>query len=229
MIDFKPIKTWAEDDKPREKLIKLGKSGLSNSELIAILIASGTVKKSALDISREILDHAEQDLLKLSTWTVRDFCKFEGVGEAKALTIMAALELASRRMRQASREKKTITSSLDAYNVMRVKLEDLNHEEFWLVTLNRMNSVIGEYRISEGGITSTVVDQRKIFKLALEDKSTGILLFHNHPSGNLVPSNADSAITKKLSDGGKLLDINVVDHIIITQSGYFSFADEGLM
>lgn len=229
MNDIKTIKNWSRDERPREKLISLGKSTLSNTELLAILISTGTKKKSALEIGREILARADNDLMNLSKWSISDYCKIEGIGEAKAIAISAALELAARRISSKAKELETIKSSYDAYLLMKQRLEDLNHEEFWLINLNRKNSVINQYKISEGGITATIVDQRKLFKLAIESNSTGIILFHNHPSGNIQPSDADNRITKTLVESGKLLDIKVLDHIIIAQNGYFSYADNGQM
>jgi DNA repair protein RadC len=229
MDDFKRIKDWVLEERPREKMQKQGRASLTNSELLAILISTGTAKKSALDIAREILHKTDNDLMTLSKWSFSDFCKIDGIGEAKAITIMAALELAGRKNNSTVKQKSSITCSQDAYKLMKHRLEDLNYEEFWVLTLNRKNSIINEYKISEGGITATVVDQRKIFKLALDDKSTGILLFHNHPSGNRNPSESDNQLTKKLKEGGKLLDIAVMDHIIIVQSDYFSYADEGVL
>jgi DNA repair protein RadC len=227
MDEFKRIKDWVLEERPREKMQKLGRASLTNSELLAILISTGTARKSALDIARDILNKTDNDLMSLSKWSFSDFCKIDGIGEAKAITIMAALELAGRKNNSTVKQKASITCSQDAYKLMKHRLEDLNYEEFWVLTLNRKNSIINEYKISEGGITATVVDQRKIFKLALDDKSTGILLFHNHPSGNRNPSESDNQLTKKLKEGGKLLDIAVMDHIIIVQSDYFSYADEG--
>lgn len=229
MDEYRRIKDWALEERPREKLQKLGKSAMSNAELLAILIATGTVKKSALDIAREILNKSENDLMTLSRWDFADFCKIDGVGEAKAITLMSAFELAGRRMSSTVRQKASITCSRDAYDYMKHRLENLNHEEFWLMTLNRKNAVINTYKISEGGITATVVDQRKLFKLALDDKSTSIVLFHNHPSGNIHPSDSDNQLTKKLKEAGALLDISVIDHLIIVQSAFYSYADEGAL
>lgn len=229
MDDFKRIKDWAVEERPREKLQHLGKSAMSNAELLAILIATGTVKKSALDIAREVLSRSDNDLMILSKWELSDFCKIDGIGEAKAITLMSALELAGRRNNSTVKHKAAITCSQDAYEQMKHRIENLNHEEFWMMTLNRKNTVINAYKISEGGITATVVDQRKIFKLALDDKSTSVILFHNHPSGNLKPSESDNQLTAKLKEGGKLLDIAVIDHLIIVQSAYYSYADEGML
>jgi DNA repair protein RadC len=229
MKDFLPIKDWAEDEKPREKLIKKGKSALSNAELLALLLSTGTIKRSALDLARDVLSRFNNDLNELAKANIKDLCKIGGIGEAKAVCISAAIEFASRRQIQENPIKGYVGSSKTAYQHIRSLLEDLNHEEFWIMTLNRKNCVIGKYKISEGGLTSTVVDQRKIFKIAIDDKSTGIIMFHNHPSGNQSPSEADNQLTRKLKDGGKILDINVLDHIIIVQSGYYSYADEGTL
>lgn len=228
MNEFLSIKNW-DDDRPREKLIKKGRSTLSNAELLAILISTGTTKKTAMDIAREVLLKAGQNIQELAKWTVQDFCKIDGIGPAKAVTLISAIELSVRKQISEAKEKPLVQSSQDAYRLMRHHLEDLNHEEFWILNLNRKNGVISEHRISEGGITATIVDQRKIFKLAIDDKSTGILLFHNHPSGNQFPSESDNQLTKKLKESGKLLDIKVLDHLIVTQNGYYSYADEGAL
>lgn len=221
------ISEWPLEDRPREKLITKGRRALSNAELLAILIATGTARKSALDLAREILGRAGNDLHQLARWSVNDFCKTSGIGHAKAVSIVSALELAGRKLQADARENPVIQSSRDAYKRMRHCLEDLSHEEFWMLTLNRKNAVIAEHRISEGGITATIVDQRKLFRIALDDKCTGIILFHNHPSGNVYPSDSDNQLTRKLKEAGNLLDINVLDHLILAQSSYYSYADEG--
>ncbi|HEY1045255.1 MAG TPA: DNA repair protein RadC [Bacteroidia bacterium] len=229
MKQFLSIKDMSKDDKPREKLILKGKSSLSDSELLALLISTGTSGKSAIDLSREILKKCNGDLNQLSRWSIGDFCKIEGIGTAKAVLISAALELSNRKRLSQTDEKKSIKCSADAYESIKHVMVDLSYEEFWIMTLNRKNAILGMYKISEGGITSTVVDQRRIFKIALDDKSTAIMLFHNHPSGNALPSLADNELTQKIKQGGKLLDINVVDHIIVTSKSYYSYADNGLM
>lgn len=229
MSEFKRIKDWAEDEKPREKLSVQGKAALSNSELLAILISSGNTKKTAMDLAREILINANNDFNTLARWEIKDFCRIDGIGMAKAVTIIAALELSARRMWAGPGDRPMINNSQEAYMQMKFRLEDLNHEEFWVLTLSRHNRVMHAYKVSEGGLTSTVVDARKVFTTALQDKCTGIVLFHNHPSGVKRPSNSDIDLTKKVRDGGKLLDISVVDHIIIGQDGYFSFADAGML
>jgi DNA repair protein RadC len=227
MNDYVSIKNWKEDEKPREKLLKHGKQALSDAELIAILLGTGTKEKSAIDLARALLLLGQNNLNELARLSVKDLCKVNGIGPAKAITIIAAIELGARKQHLTAVERPQIRSSREAYLVMKSKLEDLSHEEFWVLTLDRKNSVINTYRISEGGITGTVVDIRKILKIALDDKSTGIMLFHNHPSGNLNPSDADIQLTKKMAEAGKIMDITVLDHLIITQTSYFSFSDEG--
>jgi DNA repair protein RadC len=229
MSEYISIKNWADDDKPREKLMKLGRSALSNAELMTILIATGTKKKSALDLSKEILQLANNDLNVLARFSVRDLCKIDGIGPAKAISIIAAIELGGRRQALSATEKKSIKTSKDAFDMIKNTLQDLSHEEFWIYTLSQKNNVIAAHKISEGGITGTVVDSRKIFKIALEDKATGMILFHNHPSGNTQPSESDNKITKQLKEAGKLMEINVLDHIIVAETNYFSYADEGLI
>lgn len=218
---------WRNDENTKDKLTKKGKKALSNIELLALLISTGQGKDSSLDLAKSVLLKCNNDLNELAKLGTRDLCKIKGIGPAKAATIIAAIELASRRQAASIKEKPTITSSKDAYNILKEILKDLDHEEFWILTLNRKNNIIGEYKVSEGGLTSTVVDQRKIFKIALDDKSTGIILCHNHPSGNPKASEADNQLTKKLKEGSRILDIDILDHIIISQSGYYSFADEG--
>jgi DNA repair protein RadC len=229
MAEFIAIKNLSDDEKPREKLVLKGKGALSNVELLAILLATGTRKKSALDLAREILEKSNRNLDELAKLTVKDLCKIDGIGPAKAVTIIAAIELAGRRQQNQARAISKIKSSKDAYEILRHHVQDLNHEEFWLLCLSRSGAVIAEHRIGEGGITGTVADPRKIFKLALDQMATGIIVCHNHPSGNLSPSEQDKDLTSKIRAAGKLLDINLMDHLIITQKQYYSFADEGLL
>lgn len=223
------IKHWSEEDQPREKLMIKGKSALSTAELIAILISSGNSEQSAVELSKQILDWVDNDLSALSKKNIHDLMKFKGIGEAKAISIIAALELGRRRKETETQERKKISSSKDAYELMYESLVDLPHEEFWVIFLNRANQVIKKDRISAGGITGTVADVRMIFKMSVEILSCGIILVHNHPSGNTEPSVADKQLTNKLREGGKLLDVPVLDHLIFTDNGYFSFADEGLI
>lgn len=223
------ISQWAEDDKPREKLLLKGKHSLSDAELIAILIGSGSREETAVDLSKRILNSVENNLVELSKMSVIDLCKFKGIGDAKAITIMAALELGRRRRESEVIQKKKITSSKDAYEILQTVLSDVYHEEFWILLLNRANQVTSKVCISEGGTSATVVDPKKIFKTALENNAVAIVLGHNHPSGNLKPSEEDIKITKKIIEAGKFLEISVLDHLIIGENAYFSFADEGLM
>lgn len=222
-----PITDWAEDDRPREKLMLKGKSALSDAELIAILIGSGSRNESAVDLSKRILVSAGgiNSLAKLS---VSQLMKFKGIGEAKAITIIAALELGRRRKAEDAPELKKITSSKAVFEIMQPEIGELPHEEFWVLFLNNSNAVISKSQLSKGGITGTSVDIRLIFKLALENSATGLILCHNHPSGNLKPSDADKKITRKICDAGDNLDVKVLDHLIITESKYYSFVDEGI-
>ncbi|MBC7426446.1 MAG: DNA repair protein RadC [Bacteroidia bacterium] len=224
-----PIRLWAEDDRPREKLLNKGRHSLSDSELLAILLGSGTSKKSAVDVARDVLSLAGNNLNELARLDIKALCKAEGIGPAKAITIIAAIELGGRREASLAKEKTKVACSKDSYNLLRYKMEGLYHEEFWVITLSRANKVINEHKISEGGMTGTVADPKRIFSTALNDNACSVILCHNHPSGNLKPSQEDINLTKKLREGGKMLDIVVVDHIIIGEKGYYSFADEGMM
>lgn len=223
------IKAWAEEDRPREKLLAKGKNALSDAELIAILIGSGSRNETAVELSKRILSSVQNDLNKLGKLTLTDLIKFKGIGEAKAITIAAALELGRRRKETESEIQKPISSSLSAYNAMADVLNDLPHEEFWVLYLNRKNNIIKRSNISKGGLTQTVVDAKIIFKEAINTLATSIIIFHNHPSGALKPSEADIQLTKKLKQTGVIMDIPVVDHIIIGDNNYFSFADENLI
>jgi DNA repair protein RadC len=223
------IKSWSPEDRPREKLILKGKSALSDAELIAILLGSGTTAMSAVDLAKKVLHPADNNLHELARLTVKDLTKIKGIGQAKALTIVAALELGRRRKELESNEKGKITGSRDAYDLLKSDLLDIAHEEFWVLLLNRANRVIRKSQISQGGVAGTVADPKIIFKLALDDLASGVILAHNHPSGNLTASQADLDLTKKLKEAGKLLDIQVLDHIIVAGQKYFSFADEGMM
>jgi DNA repair protein RadC len=221
------IKHWAEEDRPREKLIQKGKAALSDAELVAILIGSGSFDKSAVELSRYLLGEVNNDLSELAKLSVGDLKKYKGIGEAKALSIISALELGRRRKETEPQKRDKIASSVDIYELMKPHLLDLHHEEFWIILLNRANMVLKKVPISIGGISGTVADPRLIFKTALENMSSAIILVHNHPSGNPKPSDADLVITKKMKDAGRLLDIPVLDHLIFTDSDYYSFADEG--
>lgn len=221
------IKSWAEEDRPREKLLLKGKAALSDAELIAILIGSGTPNITAVDLSKEILRSVSNDLNQLARLSVKDLSKFKGIGEAKAISIVAALELGRRRKETESPEKPRITSAKDAYNTLKPHLLDLPHEEFWVILLNRANQVIRLVQISAGGVSGTVADPKLIFKTALEHLASAVILAHNHPSGNLQPSQADRDLTKKMREAGRLLEIPILDHLIFTDKAYYSFADEG--
>jgi len=222
-----PIREWAEEDRPREKLILKGKSALSDAELLAILIGSGNRSMSAVELSKYVLKEVGNDLNALAKLTLSDLKKFNGIGEAKALTIISALELGRRRRESTPSERIKITCSMDTYQLMRPHFMDLRHEEFWLVMLNRANVVIAKNTLSTGGISGTIADIRLIFKTALENLASTVILVHNHPSGNKQPSNHDFILTKKALETGKLMEIPVLDHLIITDIGYYSFADEG--
>lgn len=223
------IKNWSEEDQPREKLMLKGKSALSNAELIAILIGSGNTESSAVELSKQILESVNNNLAELGKKSIHDLMKFKGIGEAKAIAILAALEIGRRRKETEGIEKSKVSSSKDAYNYMYEILSDLQHEEFWVLFLNQANLIIKKERISAGGVTGTVVDARMIFKMGVEQLACGIILLHNHPSGNKTPSESDKRLTHKLKEAGKLLDVPVLDHIIFTDNSYFSFADEGLI
>ncbi len=224
------IKNLAESDRPREKLMLQGKSNLSDAELIAILISSGSNEESAVSLSQRILISVKNNLTELGRRNISDLIKFKGIGNAKAITIIAALELGRRRQVSNPIDKPLIQGSNDAWNIIAPKLMDLNHEEFWILLLNRANQVIGKERISSGGMAGTVVDAKIIFRKALEQgPASSIILAHNHPSGNLKPSQADIDITKKLKRAGTALDINVLDHLIIAGQSFFSFVDNGVL
>jgi DNA repair protein RadC len=223
------IKECAVEDRPREKMLEKGVRSLSEAELIAILIGSGSVEKSAVDLSRSILASANNNLNELGKKTIHDFQEFKGIGPAKAITISAAMELGRRRKESVPDEKIKVVTSADAASIFKSLLSDLAHEEFWVLLLNRNNLVIDKVMVSQGGLSGTVIDVRIILKMALDKLACSIILCHNHPSGNLVPSEADKEITRKIKDAGKHMDIPVLDHIIIGNGSYFSFADEGLI
>jgi DNA repair protein RadC len=223
------IKNWSPEDRPREKLRLKGKSALTDAELLAILLGSGTRATSAVELGKRVLQEVENDLHRLAKLSVNELTRFNGIGDAKAITIVAALELGRRRKALEATDRPKIGRSSDAYELIRSNLQDIPHEEFWVILLNRANRVVKKYQISQGGVAGTVADPKIIFKVALEELASGIILAHNHPSGNLTASQADVALTKKLADGGRLLEIQVLDHLIIAGQKYFSFADEGLI
>jgi DNA repair protein RadC len=222
------IKDWAEDDQPREKLVNKGKQALSDAELLAILLGSGTVSMSAVELAKQILQGAGNNLHELAKMSVKELQKFKGIGEAKAITIVSALELGRRRKEAEPVKRDKITCSQDVYEIMKPYLLDLPHEEFWVMFLNRANVVIKTEKMSSGGVTGTVADPKIIFKRALEEMANGLILVHNHPSGNTQPSRADIELTQKMREGAKLLDMQVLDHLIFTDHHFYSFADEGI-
>jgi DNA repair protein RadC len=223
------IKEWAIDDRPREKMLLKGRASLSDAELIAILIGSGNQDESALELSRKILKSVKNNLVELSRLSISDLKKFKGIGEAKAVSILAALELGKRRRSAEALERKTIRSSRDAFECIYQEATDLHYEKFWVILLDQANKVLRLTEISEGGVSGTVADPKKIFRIALEHHASNIILCHNHPSGQLKPSEADMKITKKIVQSGDMLDIKVLDHLIIGHDAYYSFSDEGLM
>ncbi|WP_258100769.1 RadC family protein [Marinoscillum pacificum] len=223
------ITQWAEEDRPREKLLLKGKSSLSDAELIGILLGSGTKTLSAVDLAKQILNSVNNDLHTLAKMSVKDLCKFKGIGEAKAISIVSALELGRRRKDAEPVKQPRITCSDDAYQLLKPELTDLPHEEFWIILLKRNNQVIRKEQVSFGGVSGTIVDPKIIFKKALDNLASGMILVHNHPSGNLKPSQADIQLTKKLKTSGELLEIPIYDHIIFTDHGYYSFSDQSMI
>lgn len=223
------IKHWSQDDQPREKLLNKGKAALSDTELVAILIGSGNRNESAVDLCKRILASVDNNLSELGKLSTKQLMAFKGIGEAKAVTIAAALELGRRRRGEKALEKKKITSSVSVFELMQPIIGELPHEEFWIIYMNNSNKVIQKNQLSKGGITGTLVDVRLVLKNAIEVGATGIILAHNHPSGTLKPSIADKQLTQKLKTAGESLDIKVLDHLIITEKAYFSFADENLL
>lgn len=225
---YTPINQWAEDDRPREKFLLKGKSSLSDSELLAILIGSGSRNESAVQLCQRILTSANNNLSQLGKLSINQLTEFKGIGEAKAISIAAALELGRRRRSEDALVLDKITSSKAVFEIMQPIIGELPHEEFWILYLNNSNKVIHKAQISKGGYTGTVVDTRIIFKTALECNATSLILAHNHPSGKLLASDADKDVTKKLKLAGQQLDILILDHVIITETGFYSFNDNGI-
>ena len=223
------IKQWSKDDRPREKLLYSGAENLSNSELLAILIHTGTKQKSAVDVAKEVLKLGKDNLVELGKLSVKELMKIKGIGEAKAISIAAALELGRRRQAAASLEKTMVKTSSDIASYLQTKLKDFRHEVFAVLYLNRANKINHFEIVSEGGITGTVADPRIILRKALEEDAVNLILCHNHPSGSLKPSRADEQLTIKIKEAARFLDITVLDHIIVSEDGYYSFADEGLI
>jgi len=223
------IKEWNEDDRPREKLLLKGRLALSNAELIAILIGSGSRNESAVSLSQRILAEANNNLNALGKFSISDLTRFKGIGPAKAIAIIAAMELGRRRRAQEAIELKKIGASRTVFDYFQPIIGELPHEEFWVLYLNNANKILKRERLSQGGITGTYVDIRVVFKEALQLGAVGIILAHNHPSGTLKPSQQDLQLTKKFKSAGETLDIKVLDHLIVTEKSYFSFADENLL
>ncbi|MCW5520145.1 DNA repair protein RadC [Aureitalea sp. L0-47] len=223
------IKSWNEDDRPREKLLLKGRNAITDAELVAILIGSGNREESAVGLSKRLLAAADHNLNRLGKFSVKELCEFKGIGEAKALTIVAALELGRRRRVQEPSELKKITSSVSAFELIQPMIGDLQHEEFWIIYLNNSNKVLQTSQLSKGGITGTLVDIRLAFKKALELGAVSLILAHNHPSGTLKPSESDIKLTNKIKKAGESLDITILDHLIVTEKTYFSFADEQMI
>lgn len=231
MAEYKnlTIKDWALEDRPREKLLGKGINSLTDAELIAILIGSGNRNESAVELAKKILKGVKNNLNELGKLTIEDLMASKGIGEAKAIAIIAALELGRRRKQADIMEKKKISGSKDVFEFFQPVLADLPYEEFWILLLNRSNKIIEKFKISQGGISGTVIDVRMILKNAIEKLASSIILCHNHPSGNLQPSEADKKITTKLKDAAGIMDMQVLDHLIITDSSFYSFADEGIL
>lgn len=229
MDELKGIKSWSENDRPREKLVAKGPSALSDAELLAILIGSGNREESAVDLCRRILGSVSNDLMALGSLSVQDLKQFKGMGEVKSITLKAALELSIRRRASESKVDIKVQNSSQAYERFLEYMSDLKHEEFWVMSLSISLSVLGIQKIGEGGFTATYVDTKRIFKTALSHSASKIMIAHNHPSGNLKPSEQDINLTKRIRDAAKIMDIGLLDHIIVTGRGYYSFADEGIL
>jgi DNA repair protein RadC len=221
------IKNWALEDRPREKLLLKGARALSDTELIAILLGSGTRELSAVDLGRQLLQRTGNSLNNLGKLTVKDLMKHKGIGEAKAITIVAALELGKRRRQEDNNSGGSIKSSKDVYEIFEPLISDLPYEEFWILLLNRSNRIIGKSKISQGGVSGTVIDTKLIMKTAVENLASSIILCHNHPSGNINPSASDIGITNKIKTAADCLDTKLLDHVIVTDHSYYSFMDEG--
>ncbi len=223
------IKFLAEDDRPREKFLLKGINSLSDSELLAIILRSGSREETAIELARKILNSVDQSWHQLSLLSIKDLMKFKGVGEVKAIAVATSLEIGRRRAAQEIPEKSSITCSNDGYQILKKYLSDIRTEEFWAIFLNQNNRVLHFAQLTQGGINQSIVDVRILFKTALDHFSTGIIVAHNHPSGNLKPSKEDIDITQKIKEAGKVLNIQLLDHLIITQNSYFSFSDNGLL
>lgn len=223
------IKEWNEEDRPREKLLQRGQAALTNAELLAILLGSGYREKNAVELAKEILRDVDNSLSRLARKTIGEFQQYKGIGEAKSVTLIAALELGRRRQLSQAKKVHKIRSSKDVFDRMQPLLSDLPHEEFWVLYLNNANVVLHEEKHTQGGMTGTLVDSRMVLKQALLLSAVGLILVHNHPSGTLVASQSDKILTKKMQNAAETLDIKVLDHLIVTEKSYFSFADENMM
>ncbi len=228
-MEYLSIKNWASDDRPREKLITKGIHSLSDAELLAIIIGSGTREISAVELARQILALSENNLSLLGKKTVPDFMKLKGIGEAKAISLVAAFELGRRRNQSEPADRNRVTSSKEVFSYVQHMLSDLEHEEFWVLYLNRSNRIIESYKLSKGGISGTVIDIRLILRKALELLTSSLIICHNHPSGNVEPSDNDKQITQKLKTAAEQMDIKLLDHLVVSDNLYFSFNDEGLI
>ena len=224
-----PIKNWATEDRPREKMLEKGREALSDAELIAILIGSGNNNESAVDLSRRILKDVNDNLIQLSQLSINDLTIYNGIGEAKAVSIAAALELGRRRRFAEAAQQPLIRNSKDAFEFFYMRIADIRHEQFWVMLLNPANRVIKIVKISDGGINGTSADPKRVFKIALENNASAMMLCHNHPSGSVKPSDADKNLTRNIVNAGKLLEIKILDHIVVGIDNYFSFADSGLL
>ena len=228
-MNYISIKNWAEEDRPREKLLRNGASALTETELLAIVFGSGTRNLSAIDLAKKIFAGSGNNLNELGKYSISDFRKIKGIGEAKAVSLVAVFELGRRRLLAEARMKSSIRSSKEIFNLMHPRLGDLNHEEFWAIYLNNKNAVVGEKQISSGGLTQTVVDTKIVARYAIDMLATGIILCHNHPSENPNPSMEDKKLTSQINEAVKLIDCRLLDHIIISGATYYSFCDEGLL
>ena len=221
------IKSWAEEDRPREKMLLKGRASLSDAELIAIILGSGSKEESAVGLAKRVLSTVSHNLHELGKLTLVDLMQFKGIGEAKAISIASALEIGRRRSITAPRTKPIITSSKEAYDLMKSTIDDMAHEEMWVILLNKGNKLLKRKKMSSGGATATIVDVKMILKVVIETQAQSIILVHNHPSGSLSPSRADIEITNKIKEAVKYFDLTLMDHIIVAESGYYSFVDDG--
>jgi len=229
MDDLKNIKSWSPDDRPREKMLAKGASALSDAELLAILIGTGTREESALDISRKILKSVGNDLFSMGGITLKELVQFRGVGEAKAVVLLSALELGKRRRAGEFKKENRIRNSRDVYERFLEHMSNLKHEEFWVMSLSRAQQVIAMNKIGEGGLSSTIADPKKVFRIALENNAASIIVAHNHPSGNLQPSPEDNKLTNRLRENGTMMECPLIDHLVVTDNGYYSYADDGAL